>query len=320
MPRIPKNFDSIKKGDIIIFVGGEYENINEETKSAQKYLLNRDGLSQAIHLAIGSNDNEITHLVGNVCSKSSEEIFRAPQNRFCSYVIYRPKDEMVAQAIGAVIKQDVDLFNKIRWKRGAARSLFLPSVNHDGRFTKFSEESVCSKFAIQVLKKAFASESLRDYKFNEYVGLSSNSSPKATDDYFYRNDHYDLLIKTQAPLYRMIYDTTQDILKYYDSPDGSKSKASKVRNAVALAENFLREHPDLSDLHQTLVLMRFVGAPLSEKRGLLSSKKYNEVLKLLNIHGIRENDFLALDLNKLLKLASSSLEADSKPINKRQPG
>lgn len=320
MPKHIKLLDGLKKGDVIVVLGVQEKSqaVNEETIRVQKLIERQYGLNEATHLAIAKEDGQVAHLIGQVNIASEEEFFKYYAG--CAFVIYRPKDKEFSDAIFKTLQNDDDILKNIKWKRHKAIRSFLPSIFHPTTDnTKISEESVCSKFVVQILRKACI---LYDKNPNEYIGVSSNSMPKRVDDYLYGNDHYDLYVKPKylpyCPLPDLMVSIIEEAIDYYknDISVSSQKKRIAVESALNKAAKFIvafeNEHKkELNHIEKAIIYMVFVKKPLSAKLGIFASKHYKKLVSLLNENGIREADYSSLTLNDL---KDRLIEKEPKPV------
>ncbi len=300
--------DEVKQGDIIIVVGvvestqdnASERAINQRTLQAQSVVSKAVGLNLATHIGVAHVDGKITHLTGRVAQDSAKDFFQ--NHPGCSFIIYRPNNPEVSKAIGQVIQQDsaARLYDDVRWKQAASVKCFLPSVFHSGvGFRKLSAENICSKFVLQVMKKAMTLLYPKDpKKCDQLVGVSSNSLPKTVDDYFYRNENYSVRVVPKSPMLYFalsgkIYGYLEGYKKIAEKGD-AKDKLKYEKLKVAFDEAVKQIPNDDDDVQKCIKLMVHVYDALSMSRGVLASTKYKEVVGFLNENGIHENDYLAV--------------------------
>jgi cell fate (sporulation/competence/biofilm development) regulator YlbF (YheA/YmcA/DUF963 family) len=228
----------------------------------QSLLRKKHGHYDTVHAAICTGHNEngpmIAHVtvVPNQKSAYQHEPLQAMldrENGDRPFMIYRPHDTLIANGISQFAKE-VTPIEKFKWSIfSAATSLaYCPKFQFGSKNSsatkEISSDTFCSRFVIQVMKKAYQQYSTDLSTRHNYDNLSGRSTPKALESFLSKQNDYQKLCYIGKNPYQDVLNEVQKQLVRLSAKQDKLSHEKYTR-----AENTLRD--TLNDMENNIFLL-----------------------------------------------------------------
>jgi hypothetical protein len=301
------HLNDLQAGDVLLFRPSKKGNFAQKAiMLCQTLLHKKQGHYDTVHVGICTGKNELQQpmlahvtIVPNEPNAYQHEPLQTMLDREEGdrpFIVYRAKNRAFANDVSREA-QAINPLEKFKWSMAsAATSLaYFPTFNfppkNGCKTKKIASETFCSRFVIQVMKKAAGGAS--------FSNLSSRSTPKALESFLDKRDDFEKLCYLGTDPYAMIQNEIQKQLTRLNLQT-SKTAQEKFslantafRNAQAMmtANVFFTEAEKINHL-LTMMLPVF---KINTGWGLTTATSYTAVSSLARKMGIFKKDIPALD-------------------------
>lgn len=306
-PHIP--ITGLKKGDILLF-----RSLSAPTSDMKLIMFlqslsrKKFGHKETTHTAtVVGIDEKGQPIIGHVTEKGEEgkpgyelgyvkeplqDLLKRDNDR--SFIIYRPTNTGVAQAIGNAADNVEDL--GIKWEHTpGARALFNISTLNPNRKINLNNEkplsisTICSKFTIESMKRGAKSLIHKSNSFflakdiPGYPHIASSSTPKTLEDHLFQRKDYD----------RFCYLGSDSVSKMMDVIMRELVKGKLVRNSKEDNSriNKMLDISNMTEINETekcVALLKLALPILNRGKIFFHTRAYNNVMKEARGQGIFE--------------------------------
>jgi hypothetical protein len=298
------HLQAIAAGDILLFRPSKKLPYSQKLiMFCQSLLHKKHGHYDTVHAAIctGQNDQNqpmIAHVT--VVPGQKGAYYHEPLQTMLDredgdrpFMIFRPQNTLMAQSIGQFAK-DVSAAEKFKWSVfSAATSLtYCPRFHFGSKpaIKTISSDTFCSRFVIQVMKKASQHLSLNA----EFDDISERSTPKALESFLSKRDDYQKLCYLGKTPYQDVLHEVQIQLTRLSTQKSklAREKFSRAENAFRDSMAFIERNQQLAEGEKVRYLFNTMLPIFKENTGwnLSTARSYSSLAGLARNMGIFKKD------------------------------
>lgn len=298
------SWDQLEPGDVILFRTPARMRTTQKLISFTQAIIDRKhGHFETTHAAIcvSKNPTEIAHLTGGKVMGYKREPLKDMMDRDGGdrlFVAYRHNDETTRRKIAEEAGNE-DKHKDIKWVFKETIPALFKKTDKPAKPTKkdydqyqFAQNSFCSKFVAQVVKKVMKGK----VSSQEGKGFSTSISPKALEAGLYTNNNFTSIV---YPGKGNPYDCIKKAIKNECerlAKRGGATSQTKAQNILQQLAKFhiASENKNLDGFNKAVKLLQSMKTALSEQRGLFGfgrkTTSYKNALKAAREVGIYERD------------------------------
>lgn len=311
---ISRNMQSITShlqvqiGDILLFRPSKKVPFSQKIiMFCQSLIQAKHGHYDTVHAAIcseiGTSGPMLSHvtIVPGEKNAHRQESLQAMLNREGGdrpFLIYRPKDLTLAQAIGRTAQQK-PAAKTFKWSFfSAATSLAPHSASISLKPEAIDKNTFCSRFAIQVLKNAY--HSIRKSSIQSLANIPTRSTPKKLEAYLNQHSDFQKICYMGADPVATVCEEIEKQLQRLNHQKSVTAKA-KFEAAKFCYVKFLQQDKHKTDLTAEEKVKKLVAyiLPIFQKNTgyhCATATSYTSLIKAIRKIGIFKNDVSSISI------------------------